>query len=134
METLPLRITPGADLRGALERAVAERRCEAAFVIAGIGSLSTTRLRLAGALEPDVFAGDVELLTLTGAIAPSGAHLHASVADKTGRIWGGHVAQGCIVRTTAEVLLVPLAGWSFAREHDPATGFAELVVRGSPAT
>lgn len=93
-----------------------------------------TRLRLAGAPDPDVFAGDVEILTLTGTIAPSGSHLHASVANGTGRVWGGHVAQGCIVRTTAEVLLAPLPGWSFAREHDAATGFAELVVRRSGST
>jgi predicted DNA-binding protein with PD1-like motif len=134
METLPLRITPGADLRAALGRAVAERGLDAAFVIAGIGSLSMTRLRVAGALEPDVIAGDVEILTLSGTIGPAGSHLHASVADATGRVWGGHVAHGCIVRTTAEVLLALLPDWTFARQHDPATGFAELVVRRSSST
>jgi predicted DNA-binding protein with PD1-like motif len=59
-----------------------------------------------------------------------------SVADSSGRVTGGHVARGCIVRTTAEVLLLLLSDWSFERELDPATGFAELVVsrRGSRAT
>ena len=42
---------------------------------------------------------------------------------------GGHVAYGCTVRTTAELLLFLLPEWSFIREMDPATGFAELVVR-----
>jgi uncharacterized protein len=51
-----------------------------------------------------------------------------SVADSDGRVMGGHVAQGCIVRTTAEVLLLPLPEWSFTREPDSATGFAELVI------
>jgi predicted DNA-binding protein with PD1-like motif len=39
------------------------------------------------------------------------------------------------VRTTAEVLLLPLPEWSFNREFDPATGFAELVIsrRGAHA-
>ena len=41
----------------------------------------------------------------------------------------GHVAAGCVVRTTAEVLLQLLPGWDFAREPDAATGFDELVVR-----
>jgi hypothetical protein len=36
------------------------------------------------------------------------------------------------VRTTAEVLVVVLPGWSFARESDPATGFPELVIRKEP--
>jgi len=36
------------------------------------------------------------------------------------------------VRPTAEVLIVLLPEWSFVRELDPTTGFAELVIRGRP--
>jgi hypothetical protein len=39
------------------------------------------------------------------------------------------VAPGCIVRTTAEVLLALLPEWEFAREPDALTGYDELVVR-----
>lgn len=131
METLPLRLAPGADLRLALQELLAARGTAAAFVLSGIGSLSRTRLRLAGADTAQALDGDVELLTLSGSLSPDGAHLHASVADAAGRVWGGHVAPGCIVRTTAEILLAPLPGWAFARVHDPATGYAELQVRAS---
>jgi predicted DNA-binding protein with PD1-like motif len=51
------------------------------------------------------------------------------VADACGRVLGGHVAHGCIVRTTAEVLLALLPGWSFSREPDARTGWDELVIR-----
>jgi len=51
------------------------------------------------------------------------------VADARGRVTGGHAGEGCIVRTTAEVLLALAPGWDFAREPDPATGWDELVVR-----
>ncbi len=44
-------------------------------------------------------------------------------------VLGGHVAAGCIVRTTTEVLLALLSEWDFARELDAATGFYELVIR-----
>lgn len=125
----PLRLHPGDDLRRALEQAMAARGLEAAFVLAGIGSLRPTRLRLAGAPEPIEIDGDVELLTLSGSLAVDGSHLHLSVADAQGRVLGGHAAYGCIVRTTAEVLLAPLPGWHFTREMDPATGWAELVVK-----
>lgn len=129
MEPLPLRLSPGSDLRTSLEAEVARRSLRAAFVVAGIGSLSETRLRLAGADQPTAIAGGVEILTLSGTISPDGAHLHISVADATGRVIGGHLARGSIVRTTAEVLLLLLPGWTFAREHDDATGYAELLVR-----
>lgn len=52
-----------------------------------------------------------------------------SVANAEGRVTGGHVVDGCMVRTTAEVLLVLLPEWSFTRELDPHTGFLELVLR-----
>lgn len=129
MALFPLRLPPGADLREALEKAVASHDCTAAFVISGIGSLRPARLRLAAAGEPETLDIDLEILTLAGTISASGSHLHMSVAGADGRVLGGHVARGCIVRTTAEVLLVALRDWSFAREPDPATGFAELVVR-----
>jgi hypothetical protein len=128
MQALPLRISPGHDLREALENAVTARECRAAFVLSGIGSLAPTRLRLAGATEPNVIDGAVEILTLAGTVSPGGSHLHAGVADVDGRVLGGHVAKGCIVRTTVEVLLVLLPEWAFTRELDPATGYAELVV------
>ena len=123
---LPLRLRPGDDLRRALEAAVAAAGCEAAFVISGIGSLGVTKLRLAGAEHAIDVPGDVEILTLAGSIAVSGSHLHASVADASGRVLGGHVARGCIVRTTAEVLIALLPGWRFTRETDPVTGYDEL--------
>lgn len=53
----------------------------------------------------------------------------AMVSTSTGEVFGGHVAQGCIVRTTAEVLLALLPEWEFAREPDALTGYDELVVR-----
>ena len=129
MRTLPLRLAPGADLRDALRAVLQAQSVEAAFVIAGIGSLSSAQLRLAGADAPLTLQGDLEVLTLSGSISPDGVHLHASVADATGRVWGGHVAPGCIVRTTAELLLALLPDWRLGRAPDPATGYAELTVQ-----
>jgi len=123
---LPLRLQPGDDLRRALEAAVAAQGVEAAFVVSGIGSLRPALVRLAGAAEPVRIDGDLELLSLSGSIAANGSHLHLSVADAHGRVSGGHAAFGCIVRTTAEVLLALLPGWRFSREPDAATGYAEL--------
>lgn len=125
----PVRLRPGDDLRLALQATVAAQSCHAAFVLAGIGSLSVARLRLAGASEPMLIAGNTELLSLGGTVAAEGVHLHMSLADAQGRVLGGHAGPGCRVRTTAEVLLQLLPGWDFRREPDPATGFDELVPR-----
>ncbi|MBA2964300.1 MULTISPECIES: PPC domain-containing DNA-binding protein [Ramlibacter] len=129
MDRLPLRLPPGVDLRRALEDAAARPGMESAFVVAGIGSLVEARLRYAGAATDSVVAGPLEILTLSGTLGASGAHLHMAVSDASGRVSGGHVGYGNTVRTTAELLLVALSDWSLTREHDPATGFHELVIR-----
>ena len=128
MQTLPLRLIPGDDLRAALEDAVRAHALPAAFVLQGIGSLSVAQLRYAGVDRPAELRGDLEILTLAGSLSADGAHLHMSVSDRDGRVFGGHVAKGCIVRTTAEVLLALLDDVRFTREPDAATGYAELHV------
>lgn len=128
MTPLPIRLHPGDDLRRALEDTVHAHGSTAAFVVAGIGSLATTRLRFAGAADPIAIDGDVEILTLSGTIAEARSHLHTAVADAQGRVFGGHAAYGCIVRTTAEVLIASLPEWHFAREIDATTGYEELAV------
>jgi hypothetical protein len=134
MIALPLRLSPGSDLRRSLEESVAVHGSHAAFVISGIGSLSRASLRLAGKPDATAFAADLEILTIAGTISPDGAHLHMSVADADGRVTGGHLGYGCTVRTTAEVLVVLLPEWSFTREADGATGYPELVVRHAAET
>lgn len=131
--TIPMRLAPGEDLRRALEHAARAQGWQAAFVVAGMGSLRPAAIRLAGAQQTTVLDMDVELLTLCGSLSPDGAHLHLSVSDNTGRVIGGHVAYGCTVRTTVELIVAPLPGWRFSREMDARTGYPELVVRPGSA-
>jgi uncharacterized protein len=132
MQAHPLRLAPGDDLRLTLQDTLAQLGVRAAFVLQGIGSLSVAQLRFAGADDATELRGDLEILTLAGSISPDGAHLHMAVADPRGQVLGGHVAAGCIVRTTAELLLALLPEHRFAREHDNGTGFLELVIRHEP--
>jgi uncharacterized protein len=54
-------------------------------------------------------------------------HIHLSVSDSSGQVYGGHLIDGT-VRTTAEVVLGSLQQVHFGRTMDPVTGFDELVV------
>ncbi len=136
MQTLPIRLNPGEDLRSAIEAAVRGANCRAAFVLSGIGSLSSAGLRFAGAEQPRRLAGDMEILSLSGTVAFNGtgegarssSHLHMALSTASGEVLGGHVAPGCTVRTTAEILLALLPEWEFSREPDAATGYLELQI------
>jgi predicted DNA-binding protein with PD1-like motif len=129
MRPLPIRLRPQQDLRSALASVLAEHQVGAAFVVQGIGSLSTARIRFAGMNEATELHGDLEILTLAGSLSPDGVHLHIAVSDAQGRVAGGHVAPGCIVRTTAEILLALLPEHHFSRAPDAQSGWDELVVR-----
>ena len=130
MEPLPLRFSPGVDLRRAIEDAI-QAACQpaAAFVVSGIGSLGAAHIRFAGAEEPTVLTGDFEILTLAGSVSSGGAHLHISIANRDGQVLGGHLAYGSVVRTTAEILALLIPEWNLTRELDAMTGFQELLVR-----
>ena len=128
MQTLALRLDPGDDLRAAVVAALLASGHEAGYVLQGIGSLSVAQLRYAGQPQPDTLRGDLEILTLAGSISADGAHLHMSVSDAQGRVLGGHVCAGCVVRTTAELLLALLPGQRFTRELDQRTGYPELKI------
>ncbi|MES2319918.1 MAG: PPC domain-containing DNA-binding protein [Pseudomonadota bacterium] len=131
MHILPLRLAPGQDLRAALESQLAVHGVMAAYVLQAIGSLSVAQIRFAGVAQAQELVGDMEILTLAGTLSPDGVHLHISVSDAQGKVIGGHVERGCVVRTTAEVLVALLPKHSFSREVDPASGFKELVVRAA---
>lgn len=129
MSYLPLRLPPGVDLRQSLEAALSADGETSAFVVSGIGSLSKAQLRFAGEVSETSLTGMFEILCLSGTLTPDGAHLHMAIADRHGRVVGGHVCRGNTVRTTAEVLLACPQEWMLTRELDANTGFKELIVR-----
>lgn len=132
MQIEVLRLRPGDDLRQALARVLKDRAsatAQAACVVSSVGSLSRAVLRYAAEADGTVIEGPLELISLSGTLSLDGVHLHAGVADASGRMRGGHVMPGCIVRTTAELVVAMLPGWSFRRVHDAQTGFMELQAR-----
>lgn len=68
MTPLPLPMRPADDLRLALEAAVHAAGCSAAFIVAGIGSIGTTRLRFASA-DNALAIDDVESVAMSGTVA-----------------------------------------------------------------
>ena len=97
-------------------------------MLSGIGSLTEASMRFAGAESPTLLVGPLEVLSLAGRITPEGAHRHASVSTASGSVLGGHLGYGCLVRTTAEVLVAVLPEWKLSREHDATAGHKELTI------
>ncbi len=121
-----LRLSPGNDLRLSIEKFVTENEIKAGWTVSCLGSLTTYSIRFANQNEPAIDNGYFEILTLTGTVSVNGCHLHISVADDKGTTIGGHLLNGCIIYTTAEIVLTESAKYIFTREKDNITGWKEL--------
>lgn len=132
MRTIAVRLPPGADLKAELQRLVETHGLKAACLLTGIGSLTQARLRMPSAPgEPDdirTWREPLEILSLAGTLSPDGLHLHAALARRDGSVLGGHLMPGCLIHTTAELVIGELEDVTFHRQLDEATGYGELTV------
>ena len=130
MITVAKRLLSGQDLKQELEELAKSQEIHAGIVLSGVGSLQRAKLRL------PVIGGDVKYLelkdleidSLHGTVSNSGNHIHITVSDIDGKVWGGHLADGCIVRTTCEIIIGIIEDKKFLRELDKDTGFKELEI------
>jgi uncharacterized protein len=128
LKTLALRLQPGQDLKQSLRALAQDQALQAGFVLSAIGSFQQVNLRFADQSTGQVRVGKFELLSLNGTLSVHGIHLHAAIADSQGTTIGGHLNDGCIIYTTAEIILGELSDLTFTRSPDPQTGFLELEI------
>jgi predicted DNA-binding protein with PD1-like motif len=128
MKTHAFRLNTGFDLKCSIEEYVCDRYIGAGYILTCVGGLSRAVLRLPGAADYVTINEDLEIVSVQGTLSPEGCHIHASVSNKSGQVFGGHLSDGCIVRLTTEVALAEDTTLEFTRRFDNATGFKELVV------
>ncbi|MEM9087991.1 MAG: PPC domain-containing DNA-binding protein [Cyanobacteria bacterium P01_F01_bin.53] len=128
VQSLSLRLHPGADIRRDLEALSQKENISAGVILGAVGSLSQVNLRFAGEHEHTLLEGKHEILTLSGMLGKEGVHLHMSVANSQGECRGGHVVYGCVVYTTLELAIAIMPEVAFQRVLDQATGFKELKI------
>ncbi len=130
MKTIAIRLLDGQDLLAEIATIATRNSIKAGVVLSAVGSLRQSAIRvpvLDGQLKL-IHPENVEIDSLQGTVSKDGLHLHVTVSDVEGRAWGGHLKEGCIVRTTCELVVGIIDGKSFRREMDEDTGFKELVI------
>jgi hypothetical protein len=131
MNNYTFRLKPGDDLFMSIEGVVQEKKIEAGCVLSGVGSLTRAVLRLANRDFYSEYNGHFEIVSLTGTVSLHGSHLHMSISDGDGRTIGGHLVPGCIIYTTAEIVLAVFPDVVYKRELlENDSGYEELVVHG----
>ncbi len=128
MKTFALRLKPDSDLKQSLKDFVNFHNLQAGFILTAVGSLKQATLRFANQPSGQVLEQKFEILSLVGTLCRDGVHLHIAISDLKGKTTGGHLEQGCIIYTTAEIVIGESEDFSFTRVLDPQTGFKELEV------
>lgn len=129
---IAFRLTPGSNLVDGLRAAYAASGARAMAVVTCVGSLSQVKLRHANQESATAYAGHFEILSLVGTVDAAGQHLHLSIGDGEGRVFGGHLMpEGSAIYTTAEIVVLTLADVVFTRAPCALSGYDELVI--SPA-
>ena len=126
--TFAFRLKPGDDLKRELAAFAKREQLRAGMILTGVGSLTEVNIRYANRDEGTLRQGHFEILSLVGMLDADGMHIHMTVADRDGIAFGGHLLDGCIVYTTAEIAVGELTGLRFSRELDAKYGYKELVV------
>ena len=123
------RLTKGQDLKYELEKYAEAKGIRAGVIASCVGCLSQAVIRSANGKDCIEINKDVEIVSLTGTFSIDGCHLHISVSDEKLTTYGGHLKNGCIVNTTAEVVILELKDFTFCREMDDQTGYKELAIK-----
>ncbi len=69
-----------------------------------------------------------EIVSLVGTLSTNGSHLHIALSDSLGNTIGGHLMEGNVIYTTAEIVIGEAEHLVFTRETDPQTTYKELKI------
>jgi len=123
-----IKLEPGQDLIKEINFFLMKAKIEAACFVSAVGSLIYLKLRLANQSTYSEYKKNYEILNLSGTLSNKGCHVHGIFSDSVGLVTGGHLgAEGCVIRTTAEIIIMELTEWKFERLADKSTGYLELV-------
>jgi glutaredoxin len=84
---------------------LAREHAASGFVLSVVGNLSQAAFQCPGKDGPTVLAGEFEIISLQGTLAPDGVHLHLSFSDSACQVWGGHLEHGTLVFKGADLLV-----------------------------
>lgn len=124
-----VRLLPGDDLRQGIEEIARTRDIRAGWIETCVGSLTRSNLRYADRQEGTVREGPFEIVSLAGTVSVNGSHLHLAVSDGDGVTVGGHLLEGNLVYTTAELVIGEEPSLELTREEDGTTPWKELQIR-----
>ncbi|MGZ7043094.1 MAG: PPC domain-containing DNA-binding protein [Methanobacterium sp.] len=120
------RLMPEEDLKEGINNIIRQNGVKSGIIICIVGSLNSATLRMANGKSKS-FKRPFEIVSAQGTVSENGIHVHVAISDEEGHVIGGHLKEGCIINTTAEICILK-SNISLNRAFDPKTGYKELVM------
>lgn len=128
MKEHAFRLVKGEDLKKKIEEYTVSNNIKAGVILSGVGCLYEAVIRDASGVNCTTLKQKLEIVSITGTLSLDGSHIHISVSDEELKTYGGHLKDGCLVNTTAEIVILELDSYTFTREMDEGTGYKEIVM------
>ena len=122
-----VRLRRGDDLLLSIKELAAEKNIQAGIVLSAVGCISRGRIRDASGVTIREIHDHCEIVSLNGTVSARRCHLHIALSKEDLSTIGGHLCPGCIINTTCELVIAELPGVAIDVEHDPETGYDELI-------
>ncbi len=130
MKTRVLRLNTNQKLKESINEFSLQKNIKTGIILTCVGNVSQAVLRMADSITVKTFddKGSYEILSLTGTLETGYCHLHMSISDKNGNVFGGHLKDNTIIGVVAEIVIMELDKTRFNRKYDENTGFELLEV------
>lgn len=128
MKVHVFRLKRGSDLKNEIKNFANKNSIKAGIILTCVGCVSEAVLRMAGAKKVKSWKEHLEIVSLVGTLSDGDSHLHLALSKEDGTTVGGHLKEGCIVDTTAEVVIGELPEYEFTTDFDEITGYKELKI------
>lgn len=123
-----MRLMAGEDLVSSIHSYCKKHEIKAGFIGTCVGSFQRVVFRKGYDQTLFTMDGPFEIVSMEGTVSTDGMHIHTSVSDKSFQVYGGHLLNGSIVHTTAEIVIIELENHELARTKGDLTGFNELKI------
>ena len=124
-----VRLHRGDDLMRSIKTICRKKKIHAGVVLSAVGCISQGRVRDASGITIRDITDHCEIVSLNGTVSETRCHLHIALSKEDLSTIGGHLCEGCIINTTCELVIAELPGVCIDAEHDPETGYKELIFR-----
>lgn len=124
-----IRLSPHQDLKHELLEFAKKYQVKAGFIATCVGSLEQANIRFANEETGTLLRGHFEIVSLVGTFSQNSSHIHISISDGSGKTIGGHLLDGNLTYTTAEIVIGNQTQLEFDRITDSTYGYKELEVK-----